>query len=904
MGRISTGTGLISGINSRDIIDQLMALEAQPKQKLQDRIDSTNQQKLAFTDLVTRLTNIKLAGTTLKKPSAFQATTATSSNEDVLSATTGTAAAVGTYQFQVARMVSTQQSVSNGFADADTVKVGAATLTFEQGGGELTQQTLLSQLRGGEGIRRGVFRITDRSGASAVIDTSAAVSLEDVVKKINTSLDISVKATLNGDRVVLNDITGKTTSNFIVQDLGDGFSAADLGIVASAASNTITGSDINFLGRSTMLSQINDGRGVRKASGGADFQIALSDGSTVDVNITSARTIGEVVDAINTAGAGNVTADIVAGANGIRITDNTGGAGSFEITALNNSSAAKDLGILQTGAGGVISGNPLIANFNTVLISSLRGGSGLNLGHINITDRAGNTADVDLSGARTVQDIITAISNAGGAAVTASLKASGNGIQIVDDSGGSGDLVIAENGSTTAAELGILGTFNTTTIAVQGANLQRQWVSENSLLKTYNGGKGVTPGKFKITNSAGISATVDLTQGNEVTLGHVIAEINAKGINVTASINANGDGLLLTDTANGATRLKVEEIDSTTAKNLNILGEATATTIDGTFEKTVVLDANDTLATAQTKINNAGLGVRASVINDGSGVSPFRLSLNAINSGRNGRVVFDAGTSQLATRNLVESQDAAVFLGGTDTSQPLLITGSDNQLSGVIPGVTINLNGVSTGPVTLNIARSSDAVVDQLKSFTQNFNDMIAKMADLTKFDTATNTKGILLGDATVQQIETTVYSMLQTVVQTGGKYRLLADVGMKLGNGAKLEFDEEKFRAAFADDSEAVSKLFSTTELGVGYAIENRIAKLIDPVNGVITRENQTLDQKTTQFQSRIDALDKLLTNKRDRLERQFASMESVLASLQTQQQALSSLSVLTANSGRSGRS
>ena len=61
-------------------------------------------------------------------------------------------------------------------------------------GGELTSQSTLSQLNGGEGVRRGMFRITDRAGNTAVIDTTAAVSLDDVIKKINTSLDVSVKA--------------------------------------------------------------------------------------------------------------------------------------------------------------------------------------------------------------------------------------------------------------------------------------------------------------------------------------------------------------------------------------------------------------------------------------------------------------------------------------------------------------------------------------------------------------------------------------------------------------------------------------------------------------------------------------------------------------------------------------
>src|SRR5437763_14980702 len=187
MGRISSGIGLVSGINSKDIIDQLIALESRPKDLLQARLDGVNQQKLAYTDLATRLTSLKLAGTTLKKPATFQAATATSSDEDVLTATAATGAAVGSYQLRVARLVRTQQLISRGYADFNSTKIGAGTITIGQGGGELKAQNNLADLNGGAGVRRGLFRITDRSGATATIDTSATVTLQDVVKKINTS---------------------------------------------------------------------------------------------------------------------------------------------------------------------------------------------------------------------------------------------------------------------------------------------------------------------------------------------------------------------------------------------------------------------------------------------------------------------------------------------------------------------------------------------------------------------------------------------------------------------------------------------------------------------------------------------------------------------------------------------
>src|SRR5438105_4306364 len=116
MGRISTGVGLVSGINSKDIIDQLMALEAQPKQILQSRIDKADAQSKAYGDLLGKLKDLQSIGMAFERPSTFAASSAKSSNEDVLTATASAGAALGSFQFQVARLVTSQQSITNGLS--------------------------------------------------------------------------------------------------------------------------------------------------------------------------------------------------------------------------------------------------------------------------------------------------------------------------------------------------------------------------------------------------------------------------------------------------------------------------------------------------------------------------------------------------------------------------------------------------------------------------------------------------------------------------------------------------------------------------------------------------------------------------------------------------------------------
>ncbi|HSU66715.1 MAG TPA: flagellar cap protein FliD N-terminal domain-containing protein, partial [Tepidisphaeraceae bacterium] len=562
MGQITSSIGLVSGINTGAIISELLQLDQVPVTVLQTKINSANSQTKAYADLQTDLQTLQTTAQSLQLPQTFLASTTNSSNSNVLTATAGAGAPEGSYQFQVAQLVSAQQSISNGYTSPGaTMQAGSITLTL--GGGNLNAQTNLSDLNGGAGVSRGQFRITDRGGQSDVIDTSNDVTLDDVVKQINNALSINVQASIQGNKLVLTDGTGGS-GTLSVKDIAGGSAAQSLGIAGSASGSSLTGSAINYVSSATALSALNDGRGIRLTSGSGDFSVTAGDGSSFTVNLASSQTVGDVLNAINTASGGKVKASIGAGATGITLADQTTGTGGLSVSDINGSHAAEDLGIQQTAPGGTITGSAVLAGLDTVLVSSLKGGTGIQLGQINITDRQGHTTAVNLSGAKTVQDILDTINNATGGTVSASLDAATNGIQLQDTTGGAGNLTIADaNGGTTAQSLGIAGTFNASQAKVDGGDLHLQFVSQGTLLSNYNGGKGVGTGKFQITNSAGVSATIDMSQGTFNTIGDVIGAINAKNIGVTASINANGNGILLTDSSSGAGPLTVKDVTGT-----------------------------------------------------------------------------------------------------------------------------------------------------------------------------------------------------------------------------------------------------------------------------------------------------------------------------------------------------
>ncbi|HET6251811.1 MAG TPA: flagellar filament capping protein FliD, partial [Tepidisphaeraceae bacterium] len=831
-------------------------------------------------------------------PSTFAASTANSSDDTILTATAGAAAAVGSYNFNVASLVTSQQAISQGYSSENSL-VGAGTISVSLGGGEASSQTTLAQLNGGSGVQRGQFRITDGSGNSAVIDISKAVTLDDVVNDINNSLDVSVRASVQDDHLVLQDASGQTKANFAVQDLGNGQSAAQLGIVGNTSGTTITGTNINTITADTPLAQLNDGRGVDSAAGASDFQVNVSNGSSFQVALGAAETVGDAINAINTAANGKATASLDAATNSITLTDNTGSAG-LAVTELNNSSAAKDLGIANTVASSSIQGTTLLSSLDSVLVTSLNGGNGIQLGTIQIAAGAGTPVQVNLAGATSVQNIIDDINNAG-APVTASLNSSGDGIALTNNTGQSIVVSDADTKATSVA-LGIAGTFAATQTTIQGGALHAQYISNSTLLTSYNGGQGVDLGSFSITNSNGATSTVNLGNGTYKTIGDVIGAINAKGIGVTASINATGDGIQLTDTNGGPTKLQVANVNGTTATDLNIVGTATGTSINGSLTKSVTVSATDTLTTLQQKIAALGYGVSANIVNDGTGQNGYHLSLTAQNSGLNGRVVIDTGTTNVKTTNVVNAQNAAVFYGGANSSQDLLVTSSTNQLTGIVPGVTIQLQG--TGDATLNVTRDASAISNQLQTFTTTFNDLVQEAATLTTWNSNTNQAGLLLGDSTIQDVQQQIYDVFDSVVQGAGQYKLLSDLGLTINGDGSITYDQNKFNAAYASDPTAVQNLFTQTTTGLGTVLTNSMTHLIDPVNGELTLTENTLTSQVQGFQDNVNQLNAVLSDQRTVLENQFANMETVLAQLQSQGQALSSIGTIGATTTKSSTS
>ena len=346
------------------------------------------------------------------------------------------------------------------------------------------------------------------------------------------------------------------------------------------------------------------------AEGTNDIQIQRQDGSTFSVSLTGATTVGQVITDINSASGGNVTASVNPSGTGLQLVDTSTDNGSaLVVTNLSGSTAADRSRADRDGfVGGTLTGSQLIAGLDSRLVKSLNGGSGANLGTISITNRAGTAFTVDLSSATSVSDVVNLINTAGASNdVSATLNQNGTGIELTDSTGAStSNFIVSDVSGTGAANLGLAQNVAASTI--DSGSLHLQYISASTSRASLNGGNGVALGKFTITDSNGQSAVVDLSQGNETTIGAILNEINGAGLAIHAQVNSTGNGIALVDTGSGASAITVQEDGSTTAADLGILGTASApgATLNGSFAKTVTIASTDTLTDVQNKINQSG----------------------------------------------------------------------------------------------------------------------------------------------------------------------------------------------------------------------------------------------------------------------------------------------------------
>lgn len=316
----------------------------------------------------------------------------------------------------------------------------------------------------------------------------------------------------------------------------------------------------------------------------------------------------------------------------------------------------------------------------------------------------------------------------------------------------------------------------------------------------------------------------------------------------------------------------------------------TANTAKAAKSVTLTAGSNNTLAGLRDTINAAGMGVTASIINDGSAniltltsndtgernalkLSVSHASLNAFAYDPSAATPPLGGMGQI-----VAAKDAVVVVDTVEMRK------SSNKITDAIEGVTLDLTKAALGTTTrVAITRDGSGAQAAVEAFVKAYNETAKVIAEVTAYDVATGKSSPLTGDSTVRGLHGQLRALFsKAVAGAPGGMSVLSDVGITFQRDGTLGFDSAKFAKANADPTKNVSALFATTATtkGYGYQMDVLLGKILSPVgtlNGKVAGVNQLIkdlgDQRET-VNTRLEAVEK-------RYRAQFSALDQAIASM-----------------------
>jgi flagellar hook-associated protein 2 len=244
---------------------------------------------------------------------------------------------------------------------------------------------------------------------------------------------------------------------------------------------------------------------------------------------------------------------------------------------------------------------------------------------------------------------------------------------------------------------------------------------------------------------------------------------------------------------------------------------ASFTAEPGSASSSVTIDStNNSLQGIRDAINSADIGVRASIIKDGSS-SPYRLVLQAASGASHSMRIAVSGDADLSallshdpsgTQNLVETaaaRDAQLTVNGVP------VTSTTNSVADIVDGVTIKL--LKEGESTLTLARDTSALRKAVDAFVKAYNELDGGIRALTKYDPQTRKGGALLGDGAARTIQAEIRKLLGSPVVSGTSdgADTLSAIGISFQRDGSLLLDSSKLDDALSKDYEAVAAMFGS---------------------------------------------------------------------------------------------
>jgi flagellar hook-associated protein 2 len=377
-------------------------------------------------------------------------------------------------------------------------------------------------------------------------------------------------------------------------------------------------------------------------------------------------------------------------------------------------------------------------------------------------------------------------------------------------------------------------------------------------------------------------------------LGDTLAKLGSigQGRSLEASSSDSTKVLATNVNSSSATTYTFSNISSIAriAAETSVNGYADATTVPvsttgsvkltvGSKDYPIDLTGVNNLTGLRDAINQQAAGVSASILTTGTGNNPYYLSVTANTTGATTLTLKDdpngANTDLLTSAN--QGANTVFKINGVPVSK------TSNYITDVVPGVTFNILGQTSGTdtVTVSLSTSRSQISGALQELVNNYN----ALSDQVNAQVGKNA-GLLSGDSLVRETQSRLRQL--TSFQGTGSVQGLADLGVEFDDQTgKATFNQTTFNALSDTQIQSGLDYLGSSTTGLGGLVSSFTA-ISDPVTGLAklqqdsyTSRDKTLSDEITTLQGRISDMQTSLASR-------LQAADAILANLQSQQSML----------------
>jgi len=224
---------------------------------------------------------------------------------------------------------------------------------------------------------------------------------------------------------------------------------------------------------------------------------------------------------------------------------------------------------------------------------------------------------------------------------------------------------------------------------------------------------------------------------------------------------------------------------------------------------------------------------------------------------------------------------------------------NSNTVDDIVTGLTLNLTEVTDAgkEVTVQITQDTSGIEEQIEGFVTAYNDLMANLTEITKFDVDTGESGVFQGESTITRLRS---SINREILYINADNQSLDTFGLSLNEAGVMEYDKSVLTSEFSKDPTAVENFFKGNNTtingedvrldGVFFNLNETLDGYLNSSTGILSTFEQSLDTSAKNLEKeRLSAISRL-DDKYSIMANRFAAYDAVISGLNQSFSALQS--------------